>query len=213
MFAINGDETQQLRQHERRVVEYVESIIADYAAQIMAMQVQCNAPDCVPIETVVLILYPKAKTKEGVDRSVGIEEESSHSKDGSSFQFKILKPIAEVTKEDVELSMPLALRGGSLAATGRQLRKDLLTRIDQLFPTEDDVQSRQWMSQFLQESLQQYVDNSCQLPNSWNEENSNHASQEEGEASVTAIEARTFPQGNITLRRPVDDEADKVHME
>jgi hypothetical protein len=210
MFSINDDETQQVRQNERRVVEYVESILNDAAVQIMAMQVQCTAPDCVPVETVILILFPTKNKEEAGESSTDLSKESAQSNHGSSVQFKIFKPISEVTKDDVELSLPHSLYKYSLATTGRQMRNDLFTRIEGVFPTEDDISSRQWILHFLRESLQQYVDNGCQRPDHWREGESELLSEEEVASSTEASGVRTFPPGNITLRRPVDDEGDKV---
>lgn len=209
MFSIIDDEALQLRNHERRVVEYVESVLLDSSVQIMAMQVQCTAPDCVPIETVVLILFPRDNEESG-KKLIDSQAELTESKDGSSIQFKILKPISEVTKEDVETSLPFSLRSDSLAATGLHIRNDLFTQLEKRFPSEEDPQSRQWMVQFLQESLQQYVDNGCQRPDDWKEEESNLPFHGKGVTSNKTIESKIAPLGNITFRRPIDEDSDKV---
>jgi hypothetical protein len=53
--------------------------------QIMVTEVECKAPDCVPIETLVIFL----------------SKNSRHT-------HKILKPLAEVTKDDIEgMKIPL----------------------------------------------------------------------------------------------------------
>ncbi|EJK58227.1 hypothetical protein THAOC_21667, partial [Thalassiosira oceanica] len=53
MFSAN--ENIALRQHKRRVTEYVESTIPEEALDkgttVMVMQVTCRQPGCVPLET------------------------------------------------------------------------------------------------------------------------------------------------------------------
>lgn len=53
--------------------------IEDDSIQIMATELECNDPDCVPLETLVALLGKDAR-----------------------WTFKILKPLAEVTAEDVQ---------------------------------------------------------------------------------------------------------------
>lgn len=65
MFTAN--ENILLRQHKRRVIEYVESTIPedalDLGTTVMAMQVSCRQPGCVPLETAITIVFPKPPRK------------------------------------------------------------------------------------------------------------------------------------------------------
>ena len=61
MFAVAGNSD--LRQHKRRVAAYVESTLPPLAVEagtsVMVMQVDCRSPGCVPLETVVVIVFPR----------------------------------------------------------------------------------------------------------------------------------------------------------
>ena len=216
MFSIENstEETLKLREHERRVVNYVESILDTQGGmQVMAMEVLCPAPDCVPIETVILILFPKDTNEKSISSLVT----SGKIDASSSVQFKILKPLAKVTQGDVELAIPFSLRFGTLASsTGREIRKALFAQLEQCIPPNEDIQSRQWMVQFLQDSLQQYADNNYQQPTDWNEEGLSPSStakeiEEAGiKEPVTTEGGKISGIGNITIRRPIDEDNEKV---
>lgn len=59
--------------------------------QVMVTEIQCNEPDCVPIETLVIIV------------SMNVEGDPATSSKGSQkWANKIMMPVAEVSKADVE---------------------------------------------------------------------------------------------------------------
>ena len=94
MFSAN--ENIALRQHKKRVVDYVESCIPeealDMGTMVMAMQVSCKAPGCVPLETAIVIVFPKL----GEEVIPGLPESQ-----GGNYKTKVLKPMSEVTKDDI----------------------------------------------------------------------------------------------------------------
>ena len=73
MFSAN--ENLVLREHKRRVVAYVESTIPEHALEmgtmVMAMQVSCRSPGCVPLETAVAVVFPRGHATELIP---GLEE-------------------------------------------------------------------------------------------------------------------------------------------
>ena len=87
MFSAN--ENIALRKHKRRIVQYVESTIPedalDKGTSVMVMQVACRAPGCVPLETAVVIVFPKL----GEELLKDLPESC-----GGSFKTKILMPMA-----------------------------------------------------------------------------------------------------------------------
>jgi hypothetical protein len=75
----------------RWVNECLQSADREYSTdkyQVMVTEIQCNDPGCVPIETLVVILLMK--------------QASDTSKERARWADKILKPVAEVTVEDVQ---------------------------------------------------------------------------------------------------------------
>lgn len=210
MFSAN--ENILLRQHKKRVVDYVEATIPDavldLGVSVMAMQVNCTAPGCVPIETAIVIIFPASAT----ELLPGLTESA-----GGSYKTKVLKPMAAVVREDVLDALPPAFAGGtrSVERLLLQSRDVMLGQITQMFG-EADVGGRRLMAEYLMNSLQEYVDHSCVPP-------------ELGEAfpvAAAAIAAATAPQddapvanaaaatttafrgttGNLIVPRPIDDE-------
>ena len=184
MFSAN--ENILLRQHKKRVVEYVESTIPedvlDLGINVMAMQVTCITPGCVPIETAIIIIFPKLNdpTKELLP---GLPESAI----GGSYKTKILKPLVEVTKEDVLDALPPSFMGGtkSMETLCYQIRDNLFAQITQLFDTDDitttlgdnspnnstgteqeqqPLPPRLLVAQYIQECLQQYINHNCIPP-------------------------------------------------
>ena len=108
MFSAN--ENLMLREHKRRVVQYVESTIPDEALDmgtaVMVMQTACRTPGCVPLETAIAIVFPRipGSKKEWIE---GLKESC-----GGTFKTKILLPLSEVTKDDVLDSLPPGFEGG-----------------------------------------------------------------------------------------------------
>lgn len=209
MFSAN--EFIQLRTYKRQVVEYVESTIPEETLElgvnVMAMQVSCKAPGCVPLETSIVIIFPKSK----VELLKGLPESA-----GGSYKTKVLKPMAEVTKEDVLEALPPAFTGGkrSMERLCLQTRDVMLGQITQLFEI-DDVEGRKLMAQYLQQSLQDYINRDCQPPE-WGEDftileesittNDVPAAPAEQEAKPVGS---AFPkEGNVVIRRPIDENQD-----
>lgn len=209
MFSAN--QNIQLRQFKKRVVSYIESTIPedvlDAGVNVMVMQVTCRQPGCVPLETAVVIIFPPSPTPllEGLPESAG-----------GSYKTKVLKPMAEVTQEDILDALPPAFAGGrrTMERLCLQARDVMLGQITQLFGDDaTDVEGRKLMAEYLQQSLRDYIDAGCQPPN-WGEdfpteekksEENNPGVESEGVADSLSTFA---PTGNIVLQRPTDDEAE-----
>ncbi len=76
MFSAN--ENLMLRQHKRRIVDRIEKTMPeealDMGTTVMVMQVSCKDPGCVPLETAIIIVFPKIGDQElvpGLPESVG----------------------------------------------------------------------------------------------------------------------------------------------
>ena len=100
MFSAN--ENLKLREHKRRIVDRIEATMPeealDIGTNVMVMQVSCKAPGCVPLETAVVIVFPKCGDQELVP---GLPESK-----GGSYKTKILKPMADVTEDDILDNLP-----------------------------------------------------------------------------------------------------------
>lgn len=153
-----------MRKYKQKVVEYVESCIPeealDMGTTVMAMQVSCKAPGCVPLETAIVIVFPK------LDEELipGLSESR-----GGNYKTKVLKPMAEVTQDDVLEALPPEFPGGkrSMEKLCLQARDVMLGQITQLF-AEEDHQGRQLMAEYLKECLKEYTDRGC-VPPEWGE--------------------------------------------
>jgi hypothetical protein len=235
MFSAN--ENLALRQHKKRVVDYVESCIPDEAldmgTMVMAMQVSCKAPGCVPLETAIIIVFPKL----GVSKELiqGLPESC-----GGNYKTKVLKPMADITKDDVLDALPPAFPGGrrTMEKLCIQARDVMLGQITQLF-AEDDQNGRQLMAEYLQICLQEYIDRGC-TPPEWGEPFSSvkreeenfgdNPSGDEGKAATSEPKAEnrqhdktTAPQtspppappskGNFVFKRPVDSEDNPTRID
>jgi hypothetical protein len=228
MFSAN--ENLALRQHKKRVVDYVESCIPeealDMGTMVMAMQVSCKAPGCVPLETAIIIVFPKlGNSKELIQ---GLPESC-----GGNYKTKVLKPMAEITKDDVLDALPPEFPGGrrSMEKLCIQARDVMLGQITQLFE-EADHKGRQLMAEYLKECLQEYIDRGC-TPPEWGEPFPSIAREEENVAQNVSdnkgIAATSEPEainrqhhktrapltspppappskGNFVFKRPVDSD-------
>lgn len=162
MFSAN--ENLMLRQHKRRIVEQVESTMPeealDFGTTVMVMQVSCKAPGCVPLETAIIIVFPNSTT----ELIPGLPE----SQNGGSYKTKVLKPMADVTKEDLLEALPPQFEGGkrTMEKLCRNARDVMLAQITQLFGEEDDntVSDRMAVAEYLQECLKDYVARKCKPP-------------------------------------------------
>jgi hypothetical protein len=235
MFSAN--ENLALRQHKKRVVDYVESCIPeealDMGTMVMSMQVSCKAPGCVPLETAIIIVFPKL----GVSKELiqGLPESC-----GGSFKTKVLKPMADITKDDVLDALPPAFPGGrrTMEKLCIQARDVMLGQITQLF-TDNDQNGRQLMAEYLQVCLQAYIDRGC-TPPEWGEPfaskkrdeenvgdnlraNGGKALTSEPDADIQQHDKTTAPQaslpptppskGNFVFKRPVDSEDEPTRID
>ena len=164
MFSAN--ENLILRKHKRRIVDRIEKMMPeealDMGTTVMVMQVACKAPGCVPLETAVIIVFPKCGDNElipGLPESIG-----------GSYKTKILKPMADVTDDDILDSLPPAFEGGTrtMEKVCMYARDVMIGQITQLFgdDTNDEsaVKDRTIMANFLQSCLQDYIASGCKPP-------------------------------------------------
>eukprot|EP00529_Nitzschia_sp_RCC80_P029427 CAMPEP_0113446960 /NCGR_PEP_ID=MMETSP0014_2-20120614/3988_1 /TAXON_ID=2857 /ORGANISM="Nitzschia sp." /LENGTH=322 /DNA_ID=CAMNT_0000338093 /DNA_START=51 /DNA_END=1019 /DNA_ORIENTATION=+ /assembly_acc=CAM_ASM_000159 len=168
MFSAN--ENLLLRQHKRRIVDRIEQTIPedalDMGTTVMVMQVSCKAPGCVPLETAIIIVFPKSKT----ELIPGLPESGS----GGSYKTKILKPMADVEDDDIMDALPPAFEGGrrTMEKLCLYARDVMIGQITQLFGDGSDdfsndpnsIKDRQAMAEYLQMCLKDYIDRKCQPP-------------------------------------------------
>jgi hypothetical protein len=213
MFSAN--ENLMLRQHKRRIVEQVEATIPedalDMGTTVMVMQVSCKDPGCVPLETAIIIVFP-----------VSAEELIPHlpeSQNGGSYKTKILKPMADVTQEDVLEALPPAFEGGkrTLERLCTGARDIMLAQITQLFGEEDDSTGpdRKAMAEYLQLCLQQYVAQNCKppelgesfaLPQQEEKEISEEKEmKDEKDTPASNTDSKFAGKGNLVIRRVVEE--------
>mmetsp|Transcript_18438 Transcript_18438/g.26008 ORF Transcript_18438/g.26008 Transcript_18438/m.26008 type:complete len:362 (-) Transcript_18438:25-1110(-) len=163
MFSAN--ENLMLRQFKRRIIGYVEECIPedalDMGTTVMVMQVSCKAPGCVPLETLICVVFPKVD-----EQLIPNLKESAN---GGTFKTKVLKPMSDVTQEDVLEALPPEFIGGqrSMGKLCLQARDVMLAQITQIVG-EDDLEGRQLMTQYLQKCLVDYMDRGCEPPE-WGE--------------------------------------------
>eukprot|EP00536_Pseudo-nitzschia_multiseries_P015049 jgi/Psemu1/158337/gw1.813.22.1 len=146
----------------------------------MVMQVSCKDPGCVPLETAIIIVFP-ACGGDGVELLKGLPESN-----GGSYKTKILKPMADVTDDDVLDNLPPAFAGGrrTMERVCTYARDVMIAQITQLFgeggsnsnnsnnnsnntaeEADDSAQKdRIAMARFLQACLQDYIDGGCKPP-------------------------------------------------
>jgi hypothetical protein len=163
MFSAN--ENLLLRQHKRRIVDRIERSMPEHALDVgttvMVMQVTCTAPGCVPLETAIIVVFPKAGDTELVP---GLPE----SRDGGSYKTKILKPMADVTEDDILEALPPAFEGGkrTMEKLCIYARDVMIGQITQLFGEDDEatVEDRMALATYLQSCLQQYIAAGCRPP-------------------------------------------------
>jgi hypothetical protein len=186
MFSAN--ENLMLRQHKRRIVNAIEATmpedILDLGANVMVMQVSCQDIGCVPLETAIIIVFPKSEKEllPGLPQSAG-----------GSYKTKILKPMAEVeTPGDVLEALPPAFAGGlkSVQRLALQLRDVVLAQLTQVGG--DDVGLRRQLAAYLQGSLDEYVQHDCVPP-----------PVEEAYAAGDAVSADAVVAANVDVTSPV----------
>ncbi|KAL3809676.1 hypothetical protein ACHAXA_004227 [Cyclostephanos tholiformis] len=190
MFSAN--ENIMLRQHKRRVVEWVESTIPDDALElgttVMAMQVSCREPGCVPLETAITIVFPRPprtvptiipdggrggttspppSSSSSFPRPLvpGVEE----SRIGGSFKTRILMPLSDVTLEDVLDALPPSFKGGrrTMESLCLKARDMTFARIGQLVGNDDTIDRgdmRRVVAEYLRDCLDEYIARGCKAP-------------------------------------------------
>mmetsp|Transcript_14845 Transcript_14845/g.26558 ORF Transcript_14845/g.26558 Transcript_14845/m.26558 type:complete len:267 (-) Transcript_14845:236-1036(-) len=263
MFSAN--ENILLRQHKRRVIEYIESTIPDNAldlgTSVMAMQVSCRQPGCVPLETAITIVFPKPPTKRKKNRrsrkEIGTtlsaqqqqqEKEEvpafpqplipnlEESRIGGSFKTRILKPLSDVTQEDVLDALPPSFEGGRRTTESLCLKaRDMaFAQIGQLMGNDDTADSkegRRVVADYLKVCLEEYVARGCEAPE-WGEPFASSSSsvggeedekedrlgnekvedEAEGETAdgasndIMSMDDKWAGKGNIVFRVPDDDD-------
>lgn len=163
MFSAN--ENILLRQHKRRIVEYVESTLTeetlDAGTSVMAMQVSCKAPGCSPLETVIVVVFPRSQAAVEDAATSGQGEKSE-----GAFKTTILKPMVDVTRDDVLDALPPDKFSGGRKTVERQcyfVRDMMLNYIEKFYPN-DDKQGKMLMANYLRQSLEEYVNADCMVP-------------------------------------------------
>ena len=205
MFSAN--ENIALRQHKRRIIGYVEDCLSpemlDRGANVMVMQVSCNMPGCVPLETAIMILFPHC------DRELieGIKESAK----GGTLKTKILMPMAQVTKPDVLEALPPPLGTRSVKKLCYQARDVMLAQITQLMG-QDDFEGRDMMAQYLQTCLEEYRKRGCVAPD-YGEPFADVVQENKTTVTMTAKDTTTandknkpMPSGNFVFRHDPEDD-------
>jgi len=153
-----------LRQHKRRIVQHIESTIPEHAldmgASVMVMQTTCKTPGCVPLETAIVIVFPRDKTQYIDDLPESC---------GGSYKTKILLPLSEVSLDDVLDALPPGFKGGrkTWENTCLTLRDHMLGRIGGIVGSGDDkaeVEERKILAEYLKSCLEDYIKNDCVAP-------------------------------------------------
>ena len=256
MFSAN--ENIVLRQHKRRVTEFIESTIPENALElgtsVMVMQVSCRQPGCVPLETAITIIFPKpvGKKKKKMKRPTADSSSSSssshdapteekedelpsfpqplipdleESRIGGSFKTRILKPLAEVTLDDVLEALPPNFKGGkkTVESICLKARDMMFAQIGQLVgvdDTSDNKNGRRLVAQYLKACLDDYEKRDYVAPE-WGEEfspldddsNEKKKDKEDGVNNINGSKTTTMDnkwgKGNIVFRRPDEGEDSK----
>lgn len=166
MFSAN--ENLMLREHKRRVVNYIEATIPesllDLGTSVMVMQTACRTPGCVPLETAIAIVFPRIKHRKGEELMPGIKES-----DGGTYKAKVLLPLAQVTNDDVLDALPPAFQGGrkTWESTCFTVRDLVFGRIGGLVGSgneEGEVDDRRVLAQYLRMALDDYLERDCVAP-------------------------------------------------
>jgi len=264
MFSSN--ENILLRQHKRRVIEYVESTIPedalDMGTSVMAMQVSCRQPGCVPLETAITVVFPKPPRKmKKKKRNTPQQQQQQNNNDenkeeeeipsfpkpllpnleesriGGNFKTRILKPLSDVTRDDVLDALPPSFTGGrrTVESICIKARDMIFAQIGQLVGTSSDpneesrdaVEGRKLVAEYLKMCLTEYVEKGC-VPPEWGEkdgwgsnkaeeekkgsDNNNANNSDEEAEATTAPKAdggiKTWGEGNIVFKRPTEDDDD-----
>jgi hypothetical protein len=214
MFSAN--ENLILRQEKRRIVNEIEATMPeealDFGTTVMVMQVSCKAPGCVPLETAIIIVFPKSS----VELVPGLPE----SCDGGNYKTKILKPMKDVTRDDILDALSPAFKGGrrTMETLCLYARDVMLAQITQLFGEEQDSDSdRRAMAEYLRQCLDDYIANGCRAPEqgvefqmastdvSRDSEDVDVVNDVAGEKNESPAKVVFPTTGNIVIKRAVGD--------
>ena len=156
-----------------------------------------------PLETVLLILFPKSGDTELLE---GIAE----SKDGGTLKAKVLLPMADITKQHVVEALPPPLGTRSMEKLCFQARDFVLAQIGQLVGEEDE-EGRRLMADYLISCLEEYKQRNCVAPeygmpfdNTENELEKETITPNKPE-ETPEDQKLTVPAGNFVFRRNEDD--------
>ena len=248
-----------LRQHKRRVIEFIESTIPenalDQGTSVMVMQVSCRQPGCVPLETAITIVFPKPPRKRIKKRAAATtaKEEDGDKKEevpsfdqplipdliesqiGGNFKTRILKPLSDVTQDDVLDSLPPNFTGGrkTVESICLKARDMMFAQIGQLVGDDDTTDSKngkKLVAEYLKACLDEYTERDCVAPE-WGSsftplddvmEDGNSQQQPDmssvedtvdnmnikDDNSTTTANEKWAEKGNIVYRRPADDMED-----
>ena len=220
MFSAN--ENILLRQHKRRVIDYIESTLPEEALDkgtvVMAMQVSCREPGCVPLETAITIVFPrppntttvckkkmKRRTAGGNGSADNTTQQQHNVKDtetttattipsfpkplvpnleasrtGGNFKTRILKPLADVTQDDVLDALPPQFKGGrkTVESVCIRARDIMFAQIGQLMGNGNDDddendgsstrEGKKVVAEYLKVCLEEYMERECVAPE-WGE--------------------------------------------
>jgi len=219
MFSAN--EALTLRQHKRKIVNWIEDTMPeealDFGTSVMVMQVTCKDPGCVPIETSVIIIFPRSD--DGEELIPGLPESGI----GGSYKTQILKPMADVTQDDVLDHLPPCFEGGrrTMEKVCLYARDVMIGQITQLFGDGNDEQNfnenkdnptpssahkdRIAMANYLQLCLQEYIANGCKPPpfgEPFPNKNPTFGDSAEATASVAAAAAADDDDNKSSLEDP-----------
>jgi tRNA G37 N-methylase Trm5/tRNA(Phe) wybutosine-synthesizing methylase Tyw3 len=197
-----------LRQDKKRIVACVEATMSpdclDMGTTVMVMQVSCKAPGCVPLETAIIIVFPKTGTEliDGLPQS-----------NGGSYKTKVLKPMADVTDDDVLEALPPCFEGGrrTMEKLCTNARDVCIGQITQLFGDDDkeSVRDREAMALYLQQCLQRYMQRGCvPLKEGEREEVEVTPSEPAPKTTLSATATVLPPEGNFVIKRRRDDDTD-----
>jgi hypothetical protein len=188
MFTANND-TILLRQIKKQIVLWVEQCIPEHVLElgtsVMTMQVSCQLPGCVPLETIIFVVFPKSSQA----LMAGLPESA-----GGTFKTKILKPMNQIQIQDIYDALPPSFINGqyTIEKTYCQIRDQMFGLMTQAMtitenennetkkedgknnntssssttsnPTNNNNELKLKLAQYLQQSLQDYIDHQCTPP-------------------------------------------------
>jgi len=207
MFSAN--ENIVLRQHKRRIMAYVEDTmndnVLDQGTSVMVMQVSCKAPGCVPLETILCVVFPKPAL--GSNNNTELLKGLPESATGGTYKTKVLKPMADVTKDDVLDALPPAFKGGrrSVASLCLQARDVMLAQVTQMMD-DNDLEGKKLMVTYLMASLNEYLERGCVAPE-YGKDFPPVKTVDDVAPEATKTAAVMQPTGNVVIRRIIDEHA------